>query len=323
VTEYNASRNTFPTRREFLQTTAKALGASAVDWPRRLLPSAPHADMAIAAWDGLARHGESAPDELKAVAERLTEAAVENLGGMRRFVHRGDVVWIKPNMGFRRRPEFAVTTNPDVLAALVRLCLDAGAKRVCIGDHAARGWPGAHTCRRIEEAVKAVDGEMMALDGGRFKNVGLAGQRLSVWPLYRDMVEADLLINVPVAKQHSLTRISVCMNNLMGVAGGPRYLWHSDMPRCLTDVAAYVRPRLTVVDAVRVLTRGGPAGGALDDVTVKGIVAAGHDMVALEAFGAELLGCDPAQSRTMALAQERGLGRIDYRNMALREVKVA
>jgi len=95
------------------------------------------------------------------------------------------------------------------------------------------------------------------------------------------------------------------------------------MPRCLTDVAAYVRPRLTVVDAVRVLTGGGPTGGDLDDVAIRGTVVAGSDMVALEAFGAELLGCDPSESQTMALAQERGLGRIDYRNLALREVEVS
>ena len=107
------------------------------------------------------------------------------------------------------------------------------------------------------------------------------------------------------------------------MAGGPKYQWHTDMPRCLSDLAAFVKPRLSVVDAVRVLTKGGPSGGDLEAVKLTGLVAAGTDMVGLEALGAELLQCDPMQGKTMANAEKLGLGRRDYRSLPLREIEVA
>ena len=320
-----AGRRECGTRRDFLRSVAIAGGALAAAPLAHAGDAAgsqdDRAEMCIAKWR--AGLDKADPEEMKVAAERVTEQALENIGGAKRFVSRGDVVWIKPNIGFRLGPEFAVNTNPDVVATLVRLCLDAGAKHVKVGDHAAYGAQVTYPVSGIEAAVKAVDGEMVYLDPDRFVDVELEGERLTTWPIHRDIIESDLVINVPVLKQHALTRVSVCMKNYMGVAGNPRYLWHTDLPRCLTDVAAYMKPRLSVVDAVRMLKNGGPSGGDLADVVPMGTVAAGTDVVALEAFGAEMLGCDPSEGKTMANAQRRGLGQIDYRSLRLREAEVS
>jgi len=310
-------------RRHFLKRAA-ILGGGLALAPfgcSEKLPDKPQGpvQMCIARWNG-----SLGPDagELKAAATTLTEQAIANLGGMKRFVKRGDVVWIKPNIGFRIGPEFAANTNPDVVATLVRLCMDAGAKRVRVGDNSCYGADGAYPMSGIEAAVEAVGGEVVYLDESRFKDMDIHGERLDKWPVHADIIESDLVINVPIAKQHALTAVTLCFKNYMGVVGGPREVWHDDMPACLTDIAAYMKPQLCVLDAVRVLTRNGPKGGDLADVKNVGTVAAGTDIVALEAFGAEMLGCDPARGKTMAAAERRGLGHRDYRSLVLRELGV-
>ncbi|HNR34909.1 MAG TPA: DUF362 domain-containing protein [Candidatus Hydrogenedentes bacterium] len=275
--------------------------------------------MAIAKWDNPLDSDEG----LKSVAVKLAERAIADLGGMSRFVKRNDVVWLKPNMAFAMAPEYAVNTNPDVVAALVTMCLEAGAKEVKVGDSGLSGAVLAYKASGIADAVIAAGGNPVMPDKTRFKDFAIKGERLHTWPMYTEMMEADLLINVPIVKQHPLTRVSACMKNLMGVAGGMRGQWHADLVTCLNDIASFVRPRLCVVDAIRMLTKGGPMGGELDDVMRAGIVAAGVDIVALDAFSATLLGLNPAESKTMDKAEKRGLGTRDYSKINLRESVVS
>ena len=278
-------------------------------------------EMTIARWTRGLRLPEH---DMKTAAQQLTEQAIAQLGGMECFVARGDVVWITPNIGFRYGPAYAVNTNPDVVATLVRLCLDAGAKRVKVGCNAAYGAEVTYTASGIGPAVEAVDGEMVTFDHNDFVKAPVHGERLHEWPVYREIDEADLVINAPIAKNHGLARVTACMKNHMGMVGEPRYTWHRHLPECLSDITAYLRPRLSVVDAVRVLISNGPEGGELDDVRRVGMVAAGTNTVGLEAFAAELLGLDPAKGLTMAKAMDKGLGHIDFRNnVRTREVILA
>ena len=248
-------------------------------------------------------------------ATRLTAAAIDGLGGMTRFVSKGDVVWIKPNIGWNRRPELAATTNPDVVGTLTRLCLDSGAKEVKVGDHPCHPARQCYRNSGIEGRVEAVGGRMVYLDSKRFRDMKIGGEFLDSWPLYVEIVEADLVINVPVLKHHGLTRLSIAMKNYMGVIGGNRGAWHQNMEACLPDITEFMRPRLTVIDAVRVLKRHGPQGGDPDDVEVRGVVAAGTDVVALDAFASTLMGSDPRSIRTVAAADQRGLGAMDFRSL--------
>ena len=310
-------------RRDFLRTSALVGGGLLVTDPlslaRAAAPAESPAQLAIMRWDPAAL----AAADLATAAIRLTETAIDALGGMTRFVSKGDVVWLKPNIGWNRRPELAANTNPDVVGTLVRLCREAGAKTVKVGDHPCH--PARQTYRNsgIAAATEAAGGEVVYLDKNRFRDVELGGRRLKTWPLYTGIIEADLVINVPVAKHHGLTDASLAMKNYMGVIGGRRNAWHQSMAACLCDITRFMKPQLTVLDAVRLLTAHGPQGGDLDDVALTGVVAAGTDIVALDAFGATLLGHQPTAIGTITAAAEQGLGTLDYRSLPLVERTLA
>jgi uncharacterized protein (DUF362 family) len=257
-------------------------------------------------------------------AAKLTQQAISALGGMSRFVGQGDVVWIKPNIGWNKAPELAATTNPDVVATLVRLCFDAGAKTVKVGDNPCNDPKKCYQNTGIAAAATAAGAQMVFLDEKRFKKVSLAGQRLIMWDLYPEILEADLVINVPIAKHHGASTVTFCMKNYMGVIGGQRSAWHQDIPACLVDITRFMKPRLCVLDAVRTLTRHGPQGGDPADVAILGTVAAGTDIVALDALGCELMGHKPADIGTVKAAHDAGLGRMDFREaLAVAELQVS
>lgn len=321
-------------RRDFLRASLAAGGAWALSPAVRAADPAPAAveaataanisptdpaSMAIARWSG----SPPVEVELASTAVKLTGAAIDALGGMKRFVTKGDVVWVKPNIGWNRAPEYAANTNPDVVGALVRLCLDAGAKRVKVGDHTCNDARQSYTNSGIAEAVRKAGGEIVYLDPNRFKETELRGEYLKSWPLYPEIIECDLVINVPIAKHHGLSEVTLCMKNYMGVIGGNRGAWHQELPQCLCDITAYMKPRLCVLDAVRVLTGNGPSGGNLEDVQRRDVVAAGVDIVALDAFGAELLGHAPGDIASVAAGQRAGLGTMDYRASALCEISLS
>ncbi len=305
------------TRRDFLRTSA-LVGTGLVLAPRLpaggLLaqPVTSPAEMAIARWEAASL----ARADVMAVATRLTESAVAAVGGMGRFVSKGDVVWVKPNIGWNSKPELAADTNPDVVATLVRLCLEAGAKTVKVGDNPCHPAQQAYTNSGIAAAVTAVGGQIVYLDEKRYRDMKLGGERLASWPVYAEIADADLVINVPVAKHHGLSRASLCMKNYMGVVGGQRHTWHQNLNTCLCDITQFMRPRLTVLDAVRVLTDHGPTGGDPRDVKLAGTVAAATDIVALDAFGATLLGRNVGDIGSIAAAEARGLGKSDFRALS-------
>ncbi len=308
-------------RRDFLRRTA-AIGGTMAMAPLSgaIAQDTAPVQMCIARWKGAAA---STTEAIKAMAVKLTEQAVANLGGMARFVKKGDVVWVKPNMAWDRAPEFAANTNPDLVATLVRLCLEAGAKTVKVGDMTCNANKKTYPSSGIEAAAKAAGAEIVYLDENRFKEIEIKGTRLEKWLVYPDIIESDLVINAPVVKHHSLSKATICMKNYMGVIAGKRSQWHQDMPACLCDITAFMKPRLCVVDAIRVLTANGPTGGNLDDVKRMDTVAAGTDIVALDAFGVELLGHKPGDILSVAAGFKAGLGQIDYRKLALKELEVA
>jgi len=258
------------------------------------------------------RSSPAAPDGIAEEARRLVRQAVDALGGMGRFVARGDTVWVKPNIGWDRRPEQAATTNPDLVAAIVEMCFQAGAGKVFVSDNpcneAIRTFPRSG----IQQAAEKAGARCYFLDERKFRRMAVKGKVLKDWEIYADVVEANKLINVPIVKHHSLTRATLGMKNLMGVAGGARNRMHQDPDNALADLAAFLKPVLVVVDAVRILTSNGPVGGSLADVKRADTVVASTDQVAADAFGATLLGVKPQQIGHILEASRRGLGKIDY-----------
>jgi uncharacterized protein (DUF362 family) len=313
------------TRRQFIkQSGAAAIGAAAAAAGVSTLTgfeNDAHAaedkplDMCIARWKG-----ESTPyDPVENIAQDLTNSAVEALGGMKRFVSKGDVVWVKPNIGWDRTPEQAANTNPEVVAALVAMCLDAGAKTVKVGDYPCNDARRTYKNSGIAEAAADAGAEIVYIDASRFRDMNIGGERLKTTPVYPEIVECDLVISAPVVKHHGSTKVTLAMKNYMGCVGNRR-VFHQDLPACIRDITAFMKPRLSVLDAMRILTDHGPTGGDLRDVKRMDTIAAGTDIVALDAFGSVLLGNDPYDIGTVQSGAEAGLGRIDYKALNLKEI---
>ncbi len=294
-------------RRRFLKTTAGAAAALAASAAAPSLfaaaPTPP--DLAVA-------HGGS--------PEKVTRAAVEALGGMRRFVSKGDVVVVKPNIGWDRTPEQAADTNPLVVATLVALCLEAGAKKVKVFDRTCNDARRCYEQSGIAPAARQAGAEVSFVDDRRFKEVAIRGEAIQSWPLYQDLLEADKVINVPIAKHHGLSGLTLGLKNWMGIMGGSRGRIHQNIHQSLVDLATVVKPCLTVLDAVRVLTAHGPQGGSLDDVKSLDTVAAGTDVVAVDAFGATLMGRVPSDIGYIAKAARHGLGSMDLAKLSVKRV---
>jgi uncharacterized protein (DUF362 family) len=267
--------------------------------------------MAIARGDG----GRASP-------EALTRAAVAALGGMGRFVSRGDVVVVKPNIGWDRVPLQAANTNPEVVATIVELCQDAGAKRVVVTDASCNDPNRCFQRSGIWRAAHAKDADVVLPADRKFRRMRLRGDLLDDWPVYTALVEADKVINVPIAKHHNLAGFTAAMKNWYGCLGGRRNQLHQSIDLSIADLATFMRPTLTVVDAYRVLLRNGPQGGNLDDTARRDTVIASVDQVAVDAYSATLIGRDPETLPYLKMGRERGLGTTDWRSLRVREVGV-
>ena len=308
------------TRRQFLKLSGATaagvalLGAGCAAQPTqnagRRQPPAPTGDQAYLA---IARGGDPAA---------ITKTAIAALGGIERFVRSGDDVIVKPNICVDYHPaEYAATTNPTVVATLVTLCLGAGARRVRVMDTPFGGTPeSAYAVSGIEEAVRAAGGEMEVMSPVKFAEFDIpAGKDITAWDVYRDVIEANVLINVPIAKHHSLARLSLGAKNLLGVITKPNQI-HRNLGQRVADLASLVRPTLTVVDAVRILVTHGPTGGSLNDVQQTDTVIASHDLVAADAWAATLFGLTGPDIGYVKATAEIGLGTMDLGSVKVEEV---
>lgn len=252
----------------------------------------------------------------------ITRAAIDTLGGIGRFVARGDVVMVKPNIGWDRTPEQAANTNPVVVATLVKLCFDAGASKVRVLDRTCNDARRTYVQSGIEAAAGAVGAEVVHFDERRCKDVMIKGRALSSWSLLSDLFEVDKVINVPIAKHHRLAQLTMALKNWMGMMGGNRSRIHQNLDQSLADLALVIKPMLTVLDAVRILTANGPTGGNLADVKQIDTVVAGVDQVAIDAYGATLFGMKGEDLGYVKLAAEMGVGQADLTRVTIREVTV-
>lgn len=304
------------TRREFVRLlTAVGVGVSIAacgDQPsvERLPPPAPQGTEPYLA---VARGSD---------AREITRASVAAIGGMERFVKGNDEVVIKPNICVDyRTPEYGATTNPEVVGALVELCLAAGAKRVRVMDLPFGGSPETAYARSgIGEAVEAAGGEMEIMNRAKFRKVDIPdGRDIRNWEVYGDVLTAAVLINVPVAKHHNLARLSLAGKNLLGVVLRPS-LMHSNLGQRTADLVSLVRPTLTVVDAVRTLVARGPTGGNLGDVRLTNTVIASHDIVAADAYAATLFDLTGSDIAYVKAAADMGLGTMDLSSIKIEEL---
>jgi uncharacterized protein (DUF362 family) len=285
-------------RRTFIKSvTAGVIGSQFID-PFELLAQTPAGGPVMSVIKG--------PDNAV-----ITRAAVDAVGGMSKFVSKGDVVVVKPNIGWDRTPEQAANTDPVVVATLVLLAFQAGAKKVKVFDNTCNTERRCYQRSGIEQAAKDAGADVFFTEERKFRKVDLKGEKLKEWPVYRDALEADKIINVPVAKHHTLAKITLSMKNFMGLIGGSRNLLHQSLDVNIVDLTAYFKPTLTVLDAVRILTANGPQGGNLKDVETLNTVAASTDPVAIDAFGATLFDMTGDDLGYVREGYARGLGEKD------------
>lgn len=237
-------------------------------------------------------------------------AAVDRVGGMSRFVSRGDTVLLKPNIGWDRTPEQGADTHPAVVAEVARMCREAGAGKVIVADVPVHDAQRSATRSGIREAAQQAGAEVLMPPELGFRRTALEGSVLGEWEVFLPALQADRLINIPVVKNHSLSRLTCGLKNLYGLLGGTRVRLHQEIDLSIADLATAFPPTLTVVDATRVIVRGGPTGGRLEDVKPVGAIAAGTDPVALDAWAATLLDIDPREIGYLTLAEGRGLGSL-------------
>jgi uncharacterized protein (DUF362 family) len=241
---------------------------------------------------------------------RLTAMVLEPLGGIGTFVKSGEKVVIKPNIAWDRNPEQAANTHPE-----------AGAGKVMVFDRSCNEPRRCYVNSGIQQVMKSIKDKRLAYyhpDDRKFIPVNIErGKAVNRLEIYRDALEADTYINVPVAKHHSLSRLTLGLKNSMGVLGGNRGSMHHNLGQKLADLATVIRPKLTLIDATRILLRNGPQGGSLDDVKILDTLVASADPVACDAFATTLFDLAPAEIASTVAAYKMGLGEMDLERMQI------
>ncbi|MBI4863376.1 MAG: DUF362 domain-containing protein [Candidatus Riflebacteria bacterium] len=256
--------------------------------------------------------------------EQLLAAGLNAMGSMKRFVSSGDVVVVKPNIGWDRAPDLAATTNPDLVAAVVKECLAAGAKKVRVFDRTCNNARRCYVSSGIQEKAEAAGAEVSFVDDGRYKSLAIKnGEELAQWPIYQDYLDATKVINVPVAKHHGLSRVTLGLKNLMGVMGGDRGSLHTPFDKKLIDIAGMILPALTIIDGYRILLRNGPVGGNPRDVKQTRTLVMSPCTVAADHAALPLFGLTSADVGHLQAAVQRGLNKVSIDKMRLQKIRLS
>ncbi len=253
----------------------------------------------------------------------LTRQAISAVGGIERYVKPGADVIVKPNIcNAYHGPEYASTTNPEVVAAIVALCVGAGADRVRVMDYPFGGTAqNAYQTSGIAQAVEAAGGQMELMNSLKYQEVEIPNaQALNKTEIYADILNADTVINVPIAKHHMMARLTLGLKNLMGVVLDRGAMHAKGLPQSIVDLATVVKPQLTVIDATRILVANGPTGGNLNDVKQMDTIIASADVVAADAYAATLFDKTGADIEYITLADELGLGTMDLTSIEIEEI---
>ncbi|MBU7018301.1 MAG: DUF362 domain-containing protein [Theionarchaea archaeon] len=240
--------------------------------------------------------------------QELLTAALNGFGGIQKVVKRGQKVVVKVNISFNRTPDQAATTNPVLVEALVKMCREAGAREVLVLDHTIDNGKMCLDSSQMEEAVKRGGGKMKVINSERdYREVEIPqGRVLKMALVSEDVLDADVFINVPIAKVHNSATTTLSMKNLMGIVWDRGEFHWKGLHQCIADISTLVKPDLIILDAYRILMTGGPGGpGRVKDA---GEVVIGIDPVAVDTYGSVLLEKDPDVVRYIQEAADRGVG---------------
>ena len=253
--------------------------------------------------------------------DSLVKGLLEPFGGLSTFVKPGTSVVIKPNMGWDRNPDQAANTHPLIVKSLAAFALEAGASKVMVFDRSCNEERRCHHNSGIRPELEKIKDKRLKcvyIDDRKFIPVIIKrGQSLREWAFYKDALEADCYINVPIAKHHSLAKLTLGLKNVMGVIGGKRGEIHKNMGQNLADLNTVIKPALTIIDATRILLRNGPSGGNLKDVKKMDLLIASSDTVAADAYATTLFNLKPEEIGSTVAAHKSGLGEMNLSKMEI------
>ncbi|MBP7792078.1 MAG: DUF362 domain-containing protein [Candidatus Goldbacteria bacterium] len=253
---------------------------------------------------------------------KMFEKGIMAMGGMTKFVKKGQKVLVKPNIGWDVAPGLAANTNPELVSTIIRHCYDAGAKKVCVFDHPCDNWQKTYKNSGIEYAVKQAGG-IMAPGSSKsdYQKVNVpGGKTLKSADVHELLISSDVFINVPILKNHGSTKITIGMKNLMGCVWDRRY-WHiTNLQQCIADFAAYRKPDLTVVDAYNVMVENGPRGTGSSDVVKMQSQIISTDIVAADAAATKIFGMEPSDIKYIKMADEKGLGNLNLDKINVKKI---
>jgi len=251
----------------------------------------------------------------------LIERGFQALGGIERFVRPQSLVTIKPNVSVPRKPEEAATTNPWLVAAVVQRCLAAGAREVRVIDHTFTSGQICLETTAIRREVEQAGGKVYVINELKpefYQPVALPGPVLTSVQYARDVLDADLFINMPILKHHNSTKLTMGLKNLMGVVWDRGIFHRTGIHRGIAELAAFRKPDLTILDAIAGITDRGPMGpGPIRNYNQ---VVLSTDPVAVDAYGAQLFGLVPSDLEYLLRAAELGVGQIDWSALPRKEV---
>ncbi len=255
----------------------------------------------------------------------MFDRAIAAMGGMEKFVKKGQKVVVKPNIGWDVPPDRAANTNPLLIKRIVEHCFKAGAKEVRVFDNTCDAWTKCYKDSQIEKYVKDAGGRMVPGNTeGYYHTVELShGKRLKNVKVHELILESDVLIDVPVLKSHDAAKLTISMKNLMGVVWDRRFWHRNDLNQCIADYATYgPKPDLVVVDAYNVMMKNGPRGVSKSDIVKMKAQIVTTDMVAADAASAKMFGMDPASVRYIRLANEMHAGTMDLSKLNISRIKI-
>jgi len=255
----------------------------------------------------------------------MFDVGIKALGGMGRFVKKGEVVLIKPNASWNVEPEIGATTTPALVERIVEHCVQAGASKVYIVDHTIDNWKLAFDTTRIKQAGELGGGKVIpGSSKGYYHEAAVPGAKVLKNVMGHEMVlEADVVINVPVLKHHGSTTITCALKNLMGLVWDRWYYHSNDLHRCIAEFALLRTPTLNVVDAHTVMMSGGPRGSShRSSLTVKKMQIISPDIVAADAAAAATWGTGADKVRYIKIADEIGIGTKNLDNLKIKRIRV-
>ncbi len=254
----------------------------------------------------------------------MFEKGIAEIGGMERFVKKGDVVVVKPNIGWDTPPERAANTNPILVGKIVEHCFSAGAEKVLVFDNTCDEWTRCYKNSGIEKAVKDAGGQLVTgKDKKMYKDVTIEkGKSLKSTTVHELILNSDVFINVPVLKNHGGATMSLTMKNLMGIVWD-RGWWHkNDLHQCIADFASFKKPDLNIIDGYNVMKRNGPRGVSVADVVNMKYQILSTDMVAADTAASKVFGVDIAKVKHIALAEELGVGTMDLKSLNIKRITI-